>query len=226
MSDLQIITGISILISGFTQLRCGLSSYHWQVVVYLAWFSSITHLSCLTFLRSYLYNHPEERAWRLIGMGILILMLLAAFIPTGNFNWFEKVNGKYIFPGSYAICSYGTRLDTSAASFRVMVVSALLIVLGFCARVIRLHKFLSVTFMGGIGHALTDVVLTRLRRIYNWCDIQKSPKSLKRTLVYRPLLAIFLVFGALLDLAASMLVEVCNLELNVLNTHVRRSCGL
>jgi hypothetical protein len=30
MSDLQIVTGISILLSGYAQLRCGLSTYHWQ----------------------------------------------------------------------------------------------------------------------------------------------------------------------------------------------------
>jgi hypothetical protein len=30
MSDLQIVTGVSILISGYAQLRCGLSTYHWQ----------------------------------------------------------------------------------------------------------------------------------------------------------------------------------------------------
>ncbi|TQV90780.1 Glycosyl transferase, family 25 [Cordyceps javanica] len=87
MSDLQILTGYSILISGYLQLYCGLSAYHWQMLVYLAWFSSLTHLSCLTFLRSYLYHRRVERTWRLIAMGLLVAMLVFALIPTGNYSW-------------------------------------------------------------------------------------------------------------------------------------------
>ena len=30
-SDQQLVTGIALLTTGFTQLKCGLSSYHWQV---------------------------------------------------------------------------------------------------------------------------------------------------------------------------------------------------
>ncbi|KAF2712528.1 hypothetical protein K504DRAFT_206294 [Pleomassaria siparia CBS 279.74] len=33
MSDIQLLAGLSILISGFTQIRCGLSAYHWQKLV-------------------------------------------------------------------------------------------------------------------------------------------------------------------------------------------------
>lgn len=53
MSDFQLITGLAILISGFTQLQTGISAYHWQRLVQLAWFSSVTHLCCLTALRDY-----------------------------------------------------------------------------------------------------------------------------------------------------------------------------
>ena len=87
MSDIQILTGSSILISGYLQLYCGLSAYHWQMLVYLAWFSSLTHMSCLTFLRSYLYHRHVERTWRLIAMGLLIVVLIFALIPTGNYVW-------------------------------------------------------------------------------------------------------------------------------------------
>ncbi|KAK9847366.1 hypothetical protein MYU51_019519 [Penicillium brevicompactum] len=65
MSDVQIITGISIIVSGAAQLKCGISTHQWQVLVYLAWFSSLTHLSCLTLLRNYLHQRPAERIWRL-----------------------------------------------------------------------------------------------------------------------------------------------------------------
>ncbi|KAK9847314.1 hypothetical protein MYU51_019581 [Penicillium brevicompactum] len=66
MSDVQIITGISIIVSGAAQLKCGISTHQWQVLVYLAWFSSLTHLSCLTLLRNCLHQRPAERIWRLV----------------------------------------------------------------------------------------------------------------------------------------------------------------
>lgn len=37
MSDQQVVTGISIIISGLSQLRSGIPIYHWQSVVNLAW---------------------------------------------------------------------------------------------------------------------------------------------------------------------------------------------
>jgi len=36
LSDQQVITGISILFGGFSQLHSGLSIYHWETVVNLA----------------------------------------------------------------------------------------------------------------------------------------------------------------------------------------------
>lgn len=50
-SDQQVLTGISILASGFSQLCLGISAYHWQTVVNLAWLSSMTHLITLTSLK-------------------------------------------------------------------------------------------------------------------------------------------------------------------------------
>ncbi|WQF80709.1 hypothetical protein CDEST_05723 [Colletotrichum destructivum] len=87
LADAQLITGISILVSGFWSLKHGpgLSAYHWKMVVSLAWFSSVTHLSALTFLRSYLAKHPAGRLWRLGLMLILLVLLSVAFIPTGHF---------------------------------------------------------------------------------------------------------------------------------------------
>jgi hypothetical protein len=70
MSDLQIVTGFSILISGHVQLESGLAAYQWQFIVELAWFSCLTHLACLTLLRNHLSRHTSERLWRLFAMGV------------------------------------------------------------------------------------------------------------------------------------------------------------
>ena len=85
-SDLQMLTGFAILISGYTQLHTGLAAYHWQIVVDLAWFSSITHLTTLTCLRDYFREHPTPRIVRLMCMGIIAVMLTCALASTGYWN--------------------------------------------------------------------------------------------------------------------------------------------
>ena len=85
-SDLQVVTGISILISGYVQIRCGLAAYHWQLVVDQAWFSAITHLTTLTCLRSYFRTRPTPRLLRLIGMSVTTVMLAIALGSTGYWN--------------------------------------------------------------------------------------------------------------------------------------------
>ena len=82
-SDQQSITGIAILVSGYSQLACGLAIYHWQVTVDLALFSSITHLTTLTCLRYYFHQRPTLRIWRILLMGITVAMLACAIGSTG-----------------------------------------------------------------------------------------------------------------------------------------------
>jgi hypothetical protein len=60
--------------------------YYLQILVYLAWFYSLTYLLYLTFLRNHLYNYLGERLWRLIGMGALVVLLLVALLLTSNYT--------------------------------------------------------------------------------------------------------------------------------------------
>lgn len=92
-SDQQIITGIAILTAGYFK-HCTISVYHYQVVLYLAWMSSCTHLTTLTALRQYLRSAPSVRAWRLSGMSILFIMVFVALIPTSAANWSVLVMGR------------------------------------------------------------------------------------------------------------------------------------
>ncbi|KAM7208352.1 hypothetical protein V8F20_001330 [Naviculisporaceae sp. PSN 640] len=87
LCDIQLITGIAILVAAYCSLGSGLSAYHWQTAVYLAWFANLTHLSCLTFLRKYLYINRRQRNWRVAFMGILFIMLIVSELPTIFFNW-------------------------------------------------------------------------------------------------------------------------------------------
>ncbi|KAK1533784.1 hypothetical protein CPAR01_10492 [Colletotrichum paranaense] len=85
--DVQMITGMSILIGGFICLDEHLSALHWQIITYLAWFSSVTHLSGLTVLRRYFQTRPLERSLRITLMLTLLFILIVAMIPSGFFNW-------------------------------------------------------------------------------------------------------------------------------------------
>ncbi|KXH37099.1 hypothetical protein CSIM01_00161 [Colletotrichum simmondsii] len=99
LADAQLITGIAIILSGYYALAKGLSTYHWQMVVCLAWFSTMTHLSALTFLRTYLHNHPAGRLWRLLLMSLLTALLAVSFVPTGHFNFIAKSKYQFQYAG-------------------------------------------------------------------------------------------------------------------------------
>jgi hypothetical protein len=215
MSDLQILTGLSILISGYSQLRCDLSVYHWQILVYLTWFCSLTHLSCLTFLKNHLYNHPGERMWRLIGMGALIVMLISALLPTGNY-------GTHHSPAEYAICTFGdlspaayTGSDYSedeAATFNYasMIISVLLMGLGFLSRVIRLHQALSLSVVAALRRYLSERARQLLRKVHEKSMKHLKSGDLKRfrmvmSFQYRPALSCFLTIRILLDIWSSLI---------------------
>ncbi|KAF5486804.1 hypothetical protein CGCS363_v013517 [Colletotrichum siamense] len=87
LTDIQLLTGLGILFSSFLSLRCYMSSYHWQINTYLAWFSSLTHTACLSALRGYFYRNQIERNFRMLFMSILFVGLITALVPTGYFNW-------------------------------------------------------------------------------------------------------------------------------------------
>ena len=85
-SDQQIVTGIALLVAGFSRLlgdKTGnMSAYHWHTVIYLAWMSSNVHLSTLTLLRDPFRKASFVRTWRLVGMCLLFLGLFIALLPT------------------------------------------------------------------------------------------------------------------------------------------------
>ncbi|KAG9764664.1 hypothetical protein KCU73_g857, partial [Aureobasidium melanogenum] len=88
LSDQQIVTGIAIMAAGFVGLHSGqMSVYHYQIVLYLAWLSSSVHLSALTLLRPFLNEHHGLRAWRLLGMVVLFIMLIVGLVPTVSYDW-------------------------------------------------------------------------------------------------------------------------------------------
>ncbi|KAH6995348.1 hypothetical protein EDB80DRAFT_877217 [Ilyonectria destructans] len=108
MCDIQILTGIGILLSGYIALGDGLSAYHFQLIVRIAWFSNITHLAGLSVLRNYLHNHPVEKWARLSLIIVLTILLLVSMVPTLFFNWIGGTCSASL-AGSKAICFLDSR---------------------------------------------------------------------------------------------------------------------
>jgi hypothetical protein len=118
MADLQLLTGVCILVTGFMELQCGLGAFHWRILVYIAWFSSITHLSGLIAVKDSILRRPWEKYVRL-GFSISYLgLLIAATIPVGFFDWADPMirwrnkipNAK---PGSPAFCYFDATFVSS-----------------------------------------------------------------------------------------------------------------
>lgn len=80
LSDQQLVTGLAVLVTGYIQVR-SISLYHFDIIASLAWFSSTTHLATLGLLKTYLFEHPPARQWRVAAMLSLFSMLFFAQIP-------------------------------------------------------------------------------------------------------------------------------------------------
>jgi hypothetical protein len=206
MSDLQIVTGFSILISGFAQLHCGLSGCHWLFIIKLAWFSSLTHLSCLTVLRSHLYRFGAERLLRLLAMGGLATLLIVGSLSTG------KSEREYTYSrlSSPAICQLWASPDLSGGdiTFWSTLVPVILVGVAFLSRVIKLHKALSAGVFGRARMWLSVRARRILRIVFNWACKERYPHSLGRSVCYRPLLAISLTARLVCDGWSLILFEV------------------
>jgi hypothetical protein len=146
-SDLQIITSLAILSAGFSQLHCSISSYHWQLLVYTAWFSSVTHLTTLTMIRHYFRrNNTIVRNVRVFLMLCVLVMLTVALLPTGHRKWISTVDDTST-AGAPAMC-YMTDLsglDTASPQTDAMIFSIIVLWTSYITRVIKLYATSSAT---------------------------------------------------------------------------------
>ena len=127
LGDTQIVTSVAILLSGYIQLPCGLSAYHWEIIVDLAWFSALTHLTVLTSLRYYFRRRPAMAIWRVIFMGVTLILLGSALYPVGYIpQYYDQLDKPYPTPihaepgfvglmSSPAICLMSSRRRTELA---------------------------------------------------------------------------------------------------------------
>ena len=207
-SDQQLVTGIAILAGGYSQLQNGLSSYHWQILVYLAWFSSLTHLATLTVLRQYFREHPTIRTWRVCLMLFMLLPLSVALLPTGNGDWFTA---SYDYYGARpAICGFRnlapSEFKADIYSTPTMVLSLLVLASSYITRVVKLLPDTAAFARRWLRTKPSNVLKKLLDRMGNRAKIQGASELW--TCGYSVLLSIYLVLRAIFDLNESMLWEV------------------
>lgn len=203
---MQLLTGYSILISGFSQLGSGLQTFYWQVVIGLTWFSTITHQSCLTALRNHLYLHSSERTWRLAAMATLCVLLAIGLGFTANYDWAFSTGKNEPNYGDAAICYIRIRLPLGQA-FYTMLISVLLITFSFVVRIVKLYRFLSVDIFTRARSRVSHWTYTSLRIVHDWSDSSAQPPCLKCMVCYYPLLAAKLSADLLVDGWTSVFME-------------------
>jgi hypothetical protein len=182
-------------------------------MVWEAFFSSLTHMSCLTFLRNHLHRNPGQRLWRLLGMLTIAGLLFVAMLPTYNFNISVVFSNPPNFlprPADQTICYFRPgHMSPGHRGGERTVASMVLLVIGFSFRSVRLFESLSTGVLARLEQRISRFVTLKLEAIYAWCDLQHSPHSLKRMLLYWPLLATRWTIKVGWDFLTSMYFEVC-----------------
>ena len=213
-SDQQSVTGIAILVSGYSQLAScqPMTVYNWQITVDLAWFSSITHLTTLTCLRNYFQQRPALRIWRLSCMTINAAILATALGSTG---W-ESVS-----PALPALCLYRSKDGISVPgeyrnitpiynSFYIAITLTFL-VFSYLTRVIQLYPKALATFQDLFRNRLSTIYNQWLNNVRHYRALQSSRRPVRVCVVltYRVLLSWYYATKAIIDLYTSILWEVC-----------------
>jgi hypothetical protein len=154
-------------------------------------------------------------------MGIISALLVAAVIPTANNNWIDRghqyadgdddgycdVDNRPC-PAEHAACYFGITKTADRMNVISVVISAVFIVVGYIVRVVRLHKTLSVKIVGRIRNIVSKFLRRMLTLVHQFLKGAESPHSIGFLLLFRPLLALFILGRVLADLWTSMFFEV------------------
>jgi hypothetical protein len=211
-SDQQIVTGISIVIGGYSQLQWGLASYHWESVVNLAWFSTMAHLLTLTVLRGSLRDKNSLRLLRILAMGLLVAMLIPAIVPVGWLT--SSVSFSQALP---AWCLYqkpSNTPDLTDVPFNGIYVGLAIVILiySYSTRVILLY---SKDDSYGISRLFRDQPYILCEsQLQKYEDMERHQRTLLQEMAYRLLRALCVLFLAITDVYQSSIWEVyCGLHL-------------
>jgi hypothetical protein len=228
MCDLQILTGLGILLAGFVSLPV-LKGAHWQMVSYLAWFATVTHLSGLSIMSKHLHGRSWERKARMVLMGILLIVLVVAMVPTAAITISEDDGGEDLVLtwNCNATCFFSPQfmannlhsvslglewgstkiLTQTAAQFGSTIMAIALMCFSFVVRLGRMTpKLLSTTESkkASVSASFQRMVQRMADKHFSraWQDV------IWRELLARPFLCVFLILRSWLLLWSSMFFEV------------------
>ncbi|KAL7620529.1 hypothetical protein AAE478_009524 [Parahypoxylon ruwenzoriense] len=217
LGDVQLAIGFAVLAYGYISLTGqGMSVYHWWLIVGLSWFSVVTSLASISYLRNYFANRDSaERRWRVFCLICLIVVLSFSMVPIYQVK--EKLANepdvdarcKILFTTN-VLCYmpwYGARIDTphfkSAGTLFGIVLAVAVAVTG----ILRLYERPGSVifkwrdhFRGEMQQSFFgdgDTIITCIR-----CEQRHM------LLIVRPVLALWLVLRVYVDLLNSILTEV------------------
>lgn len=231
MCDLQILTGLGILLSGFVSLPV-LKGAHWQMICYLAWFATVTHMSGLSIMSKYLHGRSWERKSRMVLMGVLLIILVVAMVPMAAITISEDDGGEdlvltwncnatcFFSPQFMANNLHSVSLGLQWGSTKILTQTAAQF--GSAIMAIALMSFSFVVRLGRITPKLLSTMKSKRRSMSNWIQRtlwQMANKDFSRAwqdvmwreLLARPFLCVFLLLRTWLLLWSSMFFEVCTI---------------
>ena len=212
-SDSQIVTGIAILVSAYVQIFCGLQIYHWQVAVDLAFFSSVTHLTTLTFLREYFRKRKSLRTLRLMFVVTIGIMLSAALGTTGYELSFTSIP---------TWCLFQTNSVKSEIWYNWLYMCILLsyLILSYISRAIQLFPQ-STSWRTRLQRRISKLARTCLRYLRKQAlDL----RGLRWVIAHNMLLSVYCPGKAAVDLYESIAVEVRAVSSSRDNWRTAKSC--
>lgn len=202
-----------------------LSVYHWKLIIYLAWFSNITHQAALILLQDYLRLHPRERMWRFCLMTVLVIMLLIALTPMAFHSDhgcgidFTILPVHCLHPPGRALDlfnsighynAYFSRCSFSGSEGLISVItSAVVLVFSYARRSIGLFAFSSSLLHQNLRGFLSRTYRDLVAKLVRW----QLPRrllgvQLGSLLVVRPVLALYHLGRFVADLFSSKFLDV------------------
>lgn len=213
LSDGHLLTGLAILIAGFSQ-ACSITIYHYHAVVYLAWTSSSVHLVTLTISRFYLRNNKPVLIARLFFITVLFVLLFLALCLTASTTWPTSIDAKYTFDQS-AICTW---TDGNLDKWRGDTVFALIILsLGYVFRLCKVFATTSDFCRRWLRTTPEDALKRAFLRMH--LDTDKSRGAFRRIFCATAswfILATYMYLQAFYDIFESLLIELIWMTLSLL----------
>ena len=86
VSEQQMVTASGVLGAGLGHMQ-EYTVFDFQIVIYLSWMETNMHLSTLSILRTWFWHRPRLRAFKLLNMLALLVMMCIAIYPTTEYDW-------------------------------------------------------------------------------------------------------------------------------------------